>query len=407
MARGFTDLKIKNLKPGSVRREIPDPGARGLYVIVEPSGFQSFAVRFRIDGKTRKLSLGNIPLSAARKAAAHALHEVKEGRDPTEAKAKAKEDRRTVQANTFGRVAQQYLRIECGMTVGEGAPAFNGKVRTAARRLTDLNRLVLPTLGDKPISEIKRSQVVALLDKIEIERGPVMADRTLALIRKIMNWHATRADDFKSPIVKGMARTKGKERERQRILTDDEIRRVWNTDAARPFPALIKFLLLTGARRDEAASITWSEIKGGEWELPANRNKTKRDLIRPLSAAALAVIESQQRSDSPYVFTTDGKTPIAAFSKFKTKFDAATKTSGWTLHDCRRSARSLLARAGISSDHAERCLGHVIGGVEGVYDRHHYLPEMKRAYDALAALIERIANPPEGNIHELRKNKRA
>jgi integrase len=405
-SRGFTDIAIRNMRAGQVRREVPDKAARGLYLVIEPSGFKSFAVRFRFEGKPKKLSLGNISLSAARKAAAHALHEVKEGRDPTEAKAKAKDERRAIQANTFGRVAEQYLRMVCGMTLGEGGPTFNGKVRTAARQLADLNRLVLPVLGDRPISEIKRSEIVALLDKVEIERGPVMADRTLALIRRIMNWHATRADDFVAPIVKGMARTKGKERERQRILTDDEIRKVW-IDAAGPFPALIKFLLLTGARRDEAASMTWHEIEGGNWELPQSRNKTKQALIRPLSGAALAVIESQRRSGSTYVFTTDGKTPISAFSKFKQKFDEATGTSGWTLHDCRRTARSLMSRAGINSDHAERCLGHVIGGVEGVYDRHHYLPEMQRAYDALAALIERIANPPEGNVTPLRKKKRA
>src|SRR5262249_40586100 len=153
------------------RREIPDPAARGLYVIVEPSGFKSFAVRFRFDGKPKKLSLGNISLSAARKAAAHALHEVKEGRDPTEAKSKAKEARPTTQTNPFGRIAEQYLKLVCGMKLPEGGePTFNGKVRTAARQLADLNRLVLPALGDRPISEIRRSEIVELLDKIEIER---------------------------------------------------------------------------------------------------------------------------------------------------------------------------------------------------------------------------------------------
>ena len=408
MARRFTDIAIRNLKPADKRQEIRDPASRGLYVIVEPSGFKSFAVRFRFDGKPKKLSLGNIPLSAARKAAAHALHEVQEGRDPTAAKAKAKDERRATQANTFTRIAEQYFKIVCGMKVADdGDPVFNGKVRSAARQLADFNRLVLPMLGDRPIAEIKRSEIVALLDKIQDERGPVMADRTLALIRRIMNWHATRTDDFVAPIVKGMARTKGKERARDRILTDDEIRKVWNTAAGGPFPALIKFLLLTGARRDEAASMTRNEIKGGEWILPAGRNKTKVDLVRPLSKSALALIESQRRSDSPYVFTTDGKTPISAFSKFKAKFDVTTGTNGWILHDLRRTARSLMSRAGVNSDHAERCLGHVIGGVRGVYDRHEFYNEKKHAYEQLAALIERIANPPKGNVHELRKNKRA
>jgi integrase len=407
MPRRLTDLAIKNLKPESERYEKPDPGCAGLYVIVQPSGYKSFAVRFRVQGKPKKLSLGAITLAKARKAATAALDEVKEGRDPTAAKQQAKQERRAVAANTFGRVADQYFKIACGMKLaGEGGPVFNGEVRSAARQLADLNRLVLPALGGKPISEIKRSGIVELLDDIASERGPVMADRTLALIRRIMNWHATRSDDFRSPIVRGMARTKGKERERQRILTDDEIRKVWNTKAEGPFPALIKFLLLTGARRDEAASMTRSEINNGNWELPAARNKTKLDLIRPLSAAAVAVIESQPRKDA-YMFTTDGKTPISAFSKFKQKFDEVTETSGWTLHDLRRTARSLMSRAGVNSDHAERCLGHVIGGVRGVYDRHEFYDEKKHAYSALAALIERMANPPADNVTPLRKKKRA
>ena len=114
-----------------------------------------------------------------------------------------------------------------------------------------------------------------------------MADRTLAYIRKVINWHAGRSDDFRSPIVRGMARTSGKERARARILTDDEIRAVWKAAEAMPGPfgALVKFLLLTGPRRSEAG-LTWDEIKDGVWLLPAARNKVKQDLARPLSAAA-------------------------------------------------------------------------------------------------------------------------
>jgi integrase len=408
MARGFTDIAIKNLKPEDKRREIPDPAARGLYAIVEPSGFKSFAVRFRFDGKPRKLSLGNISLSAARKAAAHALHEVEEGRDPAAAKKAARAERKAIEADTFAAIAERYFTIECGLRrVGENL-TFNGKLRSADRRYADIQRLVVPVLGNRPISQIRRSEIVALLDKIEVENGVTVADLTLAFVRRIFSWHAARDDDFRSPIVRGMNRSKPKERERQRILTDEEIRKVWNLDAEGPFPALIKFLLLTGARRNEALGLAWDEIKDGVWELPAARNKTKQPLARPLSGAAVAVIESQRRLGSAFVFSAPrGKKPTPGTTKAKRKFDAATGTSGWTLHDCRRTARSLMSRAGVNSDHAERCLGHVIGGVKGVYDRHHYLPEMQRAYDALAALIERIANPPKGNVTPLRKKKQA
>ena len=128
----------------------------------------------------------------------------------------------------------------------------------------------------------------------------------------------------------------------------------------------------------------------------------KVDLVRPLSPAAQDVLAKLPRiGKAGYVFTTDGRSGLGGFSKFKRKLDKASGVTGWTLHDLRRTARSLMSRAGIPSDHAERCLGHVIGGVRGVYDRHEFHAEKKRAYEALAAQIERIVNPKD-NVVPLR-----
>jgi integrase len=402
----LTDLAIKNRKPGLERQEIPDSGCSGLYLIVQPSGHKSFAVRFRFQRRPKKLSLGTIPLAAARKAATAALHEAKEGRDPTLAKKQAKTERRTIETTTFRLVADRHMTLVAGMRRDGDRVTFVGNIRTAARRLRDLERAILPTLGHRPVVDIKRSEIVALLDKIELESGPVAADRALALIRRILNWHATRADNFAPPVIKGMARTSTKERARSRTLTDDEIRAIWNSKEPGAFPALVRFLLLTGARRAEAACMRWEEIDGVNWVLPASRNKTKVDLVRPLSAAALAVIEGQRR-DCPFVFSK-GRKAISTFSRDKVAFDAAAGVASWRIHDLRRTARSLMSRAGINSDHAERCLGHVIGGVRGTYDRYEFYKEKAHAYDALAALIERIVNPPRGsNVTLLRKKKRA
>jgi integrase len=79
----------------------------------------------------------------------------------------------------------------------------------------------------------------------------------------------------------------------------------------------------------------------------------------------------------------------------------------WTLHDLRRTARSLMSRASVPSDHAERCLGHVLPGIRGTYDRHEYLAEKRHAFAALAALVERIVNPPTANVVALRAGKEA
>ena len=135
------------------------------------------------------------------------------------------------------------------------------------------------------------------------------------------------------------------------------------------------------------------------WTLPAARSKTKVEVIRPLSKAALAVLDGQPRfQDCSYVFTTNGITPTRNFSGPKHELDAAAGVTDWRVHDLRRTARSLLSRAGINVDIAERCLGHAIGGVRGVYDRHQYVDEMRHAFEALAAEIERIVHTPEGNV---------
>jgi integrase len=400
MARGFTDIAIRNIKPGSVRHEIPDAGCRGLYLIVQPSGHKAFAVRYRFAGKPKKLSLGSVPLAAARKAATHALHEVTQGRDPSTAKQHHKQERRVTAANTFHVVAEQYLALECGMRRASGKVVFTGPLRTAARRLTDLERLVFPAIGNRPIAEIRRSEIVSLLDKIQVENGPVMADRVLAAIRAIMNWHTSRSDDFRSPIVRGMARTKSKERARSRVLTDAELRVIWTTadKTAPPFGAFVQFLLLTAARRAEAARMTWHEISGTDWTLPAARNKAKVDLVRPLSATAQNVLAKLPRLvDCEFVFTA-GSRAFSSFGRAKAAFTASCGVTGWTLHDLRRTARSLMSRAGVNADHAERCLGHVIGGVRGTYDRHEYYDEKRHAFEALAALIRQIADPQDNVI---------
>jgi integrase len=217
-------------------------------------------------------------------------------------------------------------------------------------------------------------------------------------------------DDFNSPIVKGMGRYNGKEQARSRTLTDDEIRKLWaatgpNGKAPNPFHALLRFLLLTGARRNEARLLTWAEIDGTDWKLPASRNKTRIDLTRPLSMAAQALLVAQPHiDDGPFVFTTTGHHPLSP-SKPKVAFDAVCGVKDWTLHDLRRTARTLLSRAGVAPDHAERCLGHVIGGVRGVYDQHKYHREMATAFEALAALIERIVSPPAAVVTPMRRSR--
>jgi integrase len=269
---------------------------------------------------------------------------------------------------------------------------------------------------------LKRSNVSRMLDDIDDEHGPRMADLALAYVRKAFNWYEVNGhdDDFTSPVVRGMARLKPSDRERERVLADDEIRDVWSaldtiTEPA-CFPAYVKTLLLTATRRSEGADMSTTELEGEIWTIPAARYKTKLDHVIPLSAPARELIASaapdKPAKNAHFVFsTTSGAKPFSGFSKAKRELDKAIakirETEGrppmedFVLHDLRRTARTLLARAGVRDDIAERCLGHVIKGVEKVYNRHAYLDEKRAAFEALAALVDRILHPVS-NVAELR-----
>jgi integrase len=209
-----------------------------------------------------------------------------------------------------------------------------------------------------------------------------------------------------------MARTKPVERARKRILDDQEIRDLYDAldqlhganAVPKCFAAFTRFLLLSAQRLRMVSNMRFEEIEGRDWIVPEHRHKGKGkgDHVVPLTDALLALIEPRQKAG--YVFTSDGgRTAFKGFSKAKTALDAKLaeirKAAGrksmqhWTFHDLRRSGRSSMSRIGVSPDHAERVLGHVIPGVRGTYDRHQYADEKRQALEKLAAQVERILRP--------------
>ena len=239
-----------------------------------------------------------------------------------------------------------------------------------------------------------------MLDAIEDEHGPVMADRTLARVRKAFNWYSARDDAFVPPIVRGMARTSIAERARERVLSDDELRAVWCAadTLGTAYSRMLQVILLTATRLREASNMNRSEINGGgsEWTIPAARHKSKRDFLCPLSQAAQDVLSKLPAiGRKGWVFTTDGDAPSrgsrsrSAHSTRRCWRNCARPIPrpNWSAgrrHDLRRTARSLMSRAGCDVDHSERALGHVVGGVRGVYDRHEFKAEKARVFEALA-----------------------
>jgi integrase len=361
-------------KPGKEREVFWDESFPSFGLMVTSAGHRSWVVQYRAGRVSRRLTIPAVlSLADARKQARAVLGEVARGGDPVQ------ERRRT--GSTLQTVCESYV-------AREGA-----KLRSTPWRHGVLKRLVYPALGTREIGDIKRSDINKFLDDVEDKSGRAMADGVLAIMRRVSNWHAARDDTYASPFVRGMSRRHPDERERSRILKDEEIRALWKTTETFPSPwgQFVRFLMLTASRRTEAAGMTWQEVKGDLWVIPAIRYKTNTETSLPLSGAALRVLEGIPSIEGcDYVFSTNGRAPIGGFSGFKLRLDAACRVSGWRLHDLRRTSRSLMSRAGVSADTGERCLGHSIKGVRGVYDRHAYTNEMREAFERLAALIDHI-----------------
>jgi integrase len=381
-------VKTAKSTAGLDREIFWDESEPGFGLMVTNKGHKSYVVQYRAEGKSCRFTMKGLPpLNAARKQAKIILGKVADGADPV-----GEERNRRIKVagrNSLKTVAENYLRREAD------------KLRTTEKRRATLERLVFPKLGAMPVDDIKRSDINHLLDEVEDERGTAMADQVLAMLRRIFNWYAIRDDNFRSPIVRGMARRTAEQRERDRVLTDNELRAVWKAAEAfaPPWGQFVRFLLLTAARRTEVADMKWSELSNGNWTIPKERSKTNTETTLPLSAAAKAVLDELPRIEGcDYPFTTNANAPISGFSSLKLRFDMACGVKDWRFHDLRRTARSLMSRAGVNPDIAERCLGHAIGGVRGVYDRHQYIEEMRHAFEALANQIERIVHPVENVV---------
>jgi integrase len=392
----------------------------------------------RVDGKTAGLTIDE-----AKREAKKVVGDAQKGVDPVEdqrkQRRKAREERikaETAITTTLKAICEDYLTREGGMTRDEDGNARfaeDGKLRSAPGRLAVFERLLYPDdIAGRQIEDIKRSEINKLLDKVEDERGPHSAHQLLAFLSRLFTWYAARNDDFRSPIVRGMGRVKPRERAGKRVLSDEEIRDVWKAldDGAKSlpscYPAYVRPLLLTAVRRTEAARMAWPEIKqahrddydGDVWTCPAARMKNKLDHTVPLMPAVRALVGERPKDAKarPCVFSTvGGLTPFSGYSKAKAaldrqiakarKADAREPMQPWRLHDLRRTAKTLMARGGVRPDISERVLSHVIPGVEGVYDCYEYLKEKGDALAKLAALVDRIVNPPADNVASLDEHR--
>ena len=411
MAKHLTAVAVAKARAGAQRREIPDGGCRGLHLVVQPSGAKSWALRYRSRGRTVKFTLGpvlvgagaesdNAPqldtplsLAAARELATRTLREVQAGRDPAEAKRRRREQQRAAEADTLQAICEEFLRRE------------GPRLRTLSQRKADLE-LLYPSLGRLPIDQIKRGQYKRVFDAIADQRSLKRAARVQRATKALLNWHGGRSD-YVSVLTGTKALISISEHARSHVPSDADLKAiVLAAERDKLFGSYLLFTLLTATRRGEGAGLRRSELSpdGRVWTIPAARYKSKRDTVVPLSVAAQKILATMPvRPGGDYVFSADGASELGNWDARKARFDAACGIRGWVIHDLRRAARDNSVRAGVSSDIAERCLGHAMVGVRGTYERYAYESEKRHAFEALARMVEEIVRPPAATVVPIRR----
>jgi integrase len=365
---------IEALQAGEKRREIPDDLMQGLYLLVQPvTGNKAWAVRCRQNGRPRKFTIGRYPvygLAEAREAAARILWSVSEGRDP------ARSNAGTVDS-TIALFMERYAQRK-----------YRPNTLREVKRTYDR---ALAAWRGRRLDSITKADVRDFLESID---GPAASNQSLKYLKKLFNW-AVAEDYLKTSPVNGLERPHAL-KSRDRILTDDELRRVWRAAevAGYAYGDFIKVAILTGQRPGEVSGMRRDELHGDTWILPSERVKNKNTHSVPLSKQAMAILAAAPQISADYVFSYGSK-PIRGHDP-KEALDKSSGVSNWTLHDLRRTCASNLAKLGVSIAVIEQILNHrggSLAGVAGVYIRHQFEKEKREALQRWADHVERLVQP--------------
>jgi integrase len=402
----LTDAATQRLKaPRGARVDFFDASLPGLALRVSgvtpstPEGRRTWSLFYRYGGQQRRLTFGTYPaisLAQARRKAGDALALVGEGKDPAVAKADAKAAAARP-ADTVASVADLFIKRH-----------LEGKQR-AASYIADTTRNfrnhVLPRWSERNIATISRRDVIQLLDAImdsgsgKLAGGPIAANRVLATIRAMFNFALRRGLIDANPAL--LVTPPGAERARDRVLSDEEVRAVWQASytLSYPFGPWFRLLLITGQRRSEVSRMRCADLdlERAVWTLPAAATKAGRAHIVPLAPLAVDLLRSLPRMLGPYVFSTDGgEKPIRGFAKAKVRLDRGISEAAapWTIHDLRRTAASGMASLGSGRFVIGKVLNHSDRSVTAIYDRHEYLGEKRRALETWAEHLHNLTRPP-------------
>lgn len=390
MQKNLTDIVIKRTKPPVTgHTEIWDTDVRGLGVRISAKGSRTYFIMYRIgEGEARRqrrMSIGevtDIGLDDARDKARDVKRAVKKGVDPQVKMEPPAPPKRVTVRDAF----EQYMALHV-------KPNLGARTGAGLRGMFDVD--VLPHVGNRPIDEIKKIDVVALHNAVVARGAPVGANRLHASLRAFFNWTVTNGILDDSPAAGTKPPTK--EIERERALTEDEIGWFWKaTEKMGPFGDLFRLLLVTAQRRDEVREMRRPEVDIDKrtWTIPAARAKNGKKHEVALSDLAVAILERRKGAED-LIFASErarprnrGNTAISGLSRAKRRLDAAMAEAAgsavepFTLHDLRRTAATQMAELGIAPHVVDKLLNHQSGTIKGVaaiYNRHEYRSEQREA----------------------------
>ncbi len=360
----FTDISIKALKaPSSGVAVYFDDTITGFGVRVSQGGTKSFVLTHG-PRRTRETlgRVGVVKLQDARAEAKLRLAQYTLGRDKP----------RSV---SWDKAKEEYLKEQ----------AEKIKPRSLADYTYLLNRHF--KYGTTKLMEISPHDLMASLDRSK--HAPAEQQHAYVVLRAFLRWAHRKHYLDRNPMERMQAPHSYIPRDR--ILTDDELRRVWQAAGDDTFGKIVKLLILTGQRRGEITQLTGGMVGTDTITIPAWLVKNSREHTIPLGTMAEAILTPKPNCDDVCFFPALGKeTPFNGYSKCKPKLEKRCGVSGWTLHDLRRTFASGLASQGVALPVIERLLNHVsgsFGGIVGVYQRYDFLPEMR---DAIARWEARV-----------------
>lgn len=413
------DMQVRNAKPRGVEFMMSD--GRGLYLRVRPNGSRDWFFVYQIRRKRRKLAIGSYPdttLEAARRAASAWRLEIAAGNDPAESREAQERDK-----------AAQKARMESRLTVrGLAEEWARRKLASRADGGTETMRAfgkdLFPMLGDRYADEIRRSDIMRLLDSITDRGANRLANRMLADIRQMFAYAILRYDFERDPTLK-IRRDDigGREVERDRVLSDDEIgllsAALPASGVAEPVQRAVWIMLATLVRVGELSLARWEHVdfERAQLLIPADHAKNGREHIVHLSDFALGhlrALPTLGRSSWLYPNrTNDGPIHDKAIQhrfRDRQRGKQLNKRSGacnalalpggrWTAHDLRRTGATMMGDLGVRPDVIERCLNHIEQKkVARIYNRTELMPERREAFRLLGERLELLTRPPSAKV---------